>query len=184
MFCKANRLNSRDVAPGTETVIASVEAPFYLFLELLEPSGLIDSTDPIDGILITLLRRLHNTVSGTLALIVLGRVQEAEVLSRTIMESSLTIQYALARDTDHRLLKYFKQYVQDEREQIRKWKAELANIGVEAHQDHQRRIDDKLSALDGYDAFIEHFAAMLSPDSSSLRAWPRSLSDLNLSDAP
>ncbi|MFW5330495.1 DUF5677 domain-containing protein [Hydrogenophaga sp. ZJX-1] len=172
MFCKTNRISSADIAPSTETVIASVEAPFYLFLELLEPSGLADSTDPVDGILITLLRRLHNTTSGALTLVVLGRIQEAEILSRTIMESALTIQYALAQQTGHRLVKYFKHYIQTERDQIKKWKGELPGLNLETQSDHQIRIDVKLSALDGYKAFIEHFARMQKTDSAGSKNWP------------
>ena len=172
MFSKSNGLDSALIAPSTETLIASVEAPFYLFLELLEPSGLADSTDPVDGIIITLLRRLHNTTSGALTLIVHGRIQEAEILSRTIMESALTIQYALAQDTGQRLLKYFKLYVQTEREQTKKWKGDLPSLSSESQSDHQRRIDEKLSALDGYDAFIEHFARTQAANSLGPKAWP------------
>lgn len=172
MFAKTNRLDSADIAPATETVIAAVEAPFYLFLELLEPSGLADSSEPVNGILITLLRRLHNTTSAALTLVVLGRVQEAEILSRTIMESALTIQYALAQDTGQRLVKYFKLYVQTERDQTKKWKGDLPGLDSESQNDHQRRIEEKLSALDGYDAFIEHFSRTQATDSVGPKAWP------------
>lgn len=172
LFLKTNRLGSAHIAPATETLIASVEAPFYLFLELLESSGLADSTDPVDGILVTLLRRLHNTTSGALMLIVLGRIQEAEILSRTIMESALTIQYALAQDTGQRLMKYFKLYAQTERDQTKKWKGELPSLNSESQSDHQRRIDEKLSALDGYDAFIEHFSKTQAADASGPKVWP------------
>ncbi len=172
MFSKTNRLSAAAIAPATETIVASVEAPFYLFLELLESSGLADSTDPVDGILITLLRRLHNTTSGALTLVVLGRIQEAEILSRTIMESALTIQYALAQDTGPRLVKYFKIYVQTERDQIKKWKGELPGLNSESQSDHQHRIDEKLSALDGYDAFIEHFSRTQPTGSVGPKTWP------------
>lgn len=172
MFSKSSRLDSAHIGPAAETLIASVEAPFYLFLELLEPSGLADSTDPVDGVLITLLRRLHNTTSAALTLTVLGRIQEAEVLSRTIMESALTIQYALVQDTGQRLIKYFKLYVQTERDQTRKWKSDLPNLDSESQSDHQRRIDEKLKALDGYDVFIEHFSKTLPIDSDGPKTWP------------
>lgn len=172
MFCATNRLNAAAVAPSTEVVIANVEAPFGLFVEVLELSSFAESPDPVDGLLITLIRRLHDTVSGALALLALGRFQQAEILSRTVMESALSFQYILAENSGYRLVQYFQHYVQVEREQNRKWQNELAGTPAATREDHQRRITDKAGALDGYEAFIQHFTATL-PVSPVLNGrWP------------
>jgi len=172
MFCETNRLDVAVIAPSTEIVIANVEAPFGLFVELLEPSRLGESNDPVDGLLITLMRRLHDTVSGALALLALGRFQQAEILSRTVMESALSVQYIMAEHSGHRLVQYFQQYVKAEREQNRKWQNEIEGAPAPLREEHQRRIKDKAEALAGYEAFIQHFAATLPPASIQAKAWP------------
>lgn len=172
MFCAANRLGAGVVAPSTEQVIANVEAPYGLFLEVLPTSPLADSPDPVDGLLITLIRRLHDTVSGALVLLALGRFQQAEILSRTVMESSFSFQYILAKNSGHRLVQYFKRYIQVEREQNRKWKNELAGAPAATQEDHRRRITDKAEALDGYEAFINHFTASLPASPVLSETWP------------
>jgi len=172
MFCATNRLNAAAVAPSTEVVIANVEAPFGLFVEVLELSSFAESPDPVDGLLITLIRRLHDTVAGALALLALGRFQQAEILSRTVMESALSFQYILAENSGHRLVQYFQHYVQVEREQNRKWQNEIAGSPASTHEDHQHRITDKAEALDGYEAFIQHFKATLPASPVLNRGWP------------
>jgi len=107
MFCQVNHLEPAIVSSATAEIIANVEAPYGLFIEMLDPSGLATSTDPVDGLLITMLGRLHETVSGALALLALGRFQPAEVLSRTVMGSALSLQYILAEHSGARLVQYF-----------------------------------------------------------------------------
>ena len=172
MFCETNRLNVAVIAPSTEVVIANVEAPFGLFVEILEPSRVAESDDPVDGLLITLMRRLHDTVVSALALLALGRFQQAEILSRTVMESALSLQYILAEHSGHRLVQYFQDYVQVEREQNRKWQNEIASAPAPWREDHLRRIKDKAEALAGYEAFIQHFAATLPAASIQSKGWP------------
>lgn len=171
MFCKVNCLNVAVIAPSTEVVIANVEAPFGLFVELLELSRLAKSNDPVDGLLITLMRRLHDTLSGALALLAVGRFQQAEILSRTVMESALSVQYILAEHSGHRLVQYFQHYIKEERDQNRKWQNEIEGAPAPFREDHQRRIKGKAEALAGYESFIQHFAATLPATSIQAKAW-------------
>lgn len=172
MFCEKNRLNFAVIPPSTEIVIANALAPFGLFVEALELSPIAASTDPVDGVLITLVGRLHDAVSGALALLVLGRFQQAEILSRTVMESALLVQYVLVENSGHRLAQYFRHYVQTEREQNRKWLNEIRGAPAATRDNHRRRIADKTKALEGYAAFIQQFADALPPSPSVAKGWP------------
>jgi hypothetical protein len=172
MFCKANHLDAAIVAPSTEIVVAHAEATFGLFVECLQSADVRSSPDPVEGLLITLIGRLHDAVSGALALLVIGKHQQAEILSRTIMESALSIRYILNDHTSQRLARWFLSYVQTERDQNRKWKNEILNVQAELREDHQRRILDKEGALDGYEAFIQEFAATLPTQLSQVNRWP------------
>lgn len=172
MFCKNNRLIQGIVAPASAQTIAHVEAPFLLFLELLDPSGVSSSTNPVDGLLVTLLGRLHNTVAGSLVLLSTGQFQQAEILSRTVMESALSFQYIMAEQSGHRLAHYFSNYVREEREQLRKWKNEIDGVTDAWRLNHEHRILDKQASLAGYEAFIEQFAATLPSLSKGSKTWP------------
>jgi hypothetical protein len=172
MFCEANRLNVSGIGASVQVVIANVEAPFGLFVENLEPSRLAESENPVDGLLITLLHRLHDTVSGALALLAIGRFQQAEILSRTVMESALSLQYILSKDTGFRLAEYFLGYVKVEREQNQKWLKTIEGSPKELRDEHQCLIKEKDEALVGYELFIDHFRVSLAEGSHQPKAWP------------
>lgn len=158
MFARVNHLNPENIPVKVKGVIAHSAASFYLFVECLEPSGLSNSINSIDGLLITLTNRLYNVVSATLSLLALTRLQQAEILSRTVMESSLTLMYLAQADSGIRIVQYFESYVGQEREQNRKWQKELSSLPEEQRLDHEARIKDKNEALDSMELYIRHFA--------------------------
>jgi hypothetical protein len=88
------------------------------------------------------------------------------------MESALSFQYILVEHTGHRLVQYCRSYLKDEREQTRKWQNEIANVTAPWRADHERRIVEKRESVDGSEAFIAHFAALLPPSPAASRAWP------------
>lgn len=172
MFARTNHLESKSIPVKIKGVIAHTAAPFYLFAECLEPSGLSNSPNPIDGLLITLATRMYNVVSGALSLLALGRLQEAEILSRTVMESALSLQYLAEEDSGTRLVQYFEHYLGQEREQNRKWQKELAGLSDEWKSNHEARIKDKNEALDNTALFIEHFAEAIGVKYPSEKGYP------------
>ena len=99
IFSRSNRLNQKTIPANVRSVIAHTSAPIYLFTECLDPSGLSNSPDPIDGLLITQATRMFKVVSGMLSLLTLGQTQQAEILSRTAMESALTLLYIAQADS-------------------------------------------------------------------------------------
>lgn len=172
MFARANHLDTKSIPVKVKDVLAHSAAPFYLFAECLEPSGLSNSPNPIDGLLITLVTRMYNVVSGTLSLLALGRLQEAEILSRTVMESSLTLLYLAQADSGARLVQYFEHYVGQEREQNRKWLKEVATLPNEWKFDHEARIKGKNEALNNMALRIEHFADAIGVKYPSEKGFP------------
>lgn len=172
MFARVNHLDPTNIPVKVKGVIAYSAAPFYLFAECLEPSGLSNSPNPIDGLLITLSTRMYNVVSGTLSLLALGRLQQAEILSRTVMESSLTLMYLAQADSGARLVQYFEHYVGQEREQNQKWQKELTELPDEWKFDHEARIKDKNEALDNMALYIEHFAEAIGVKFPSEKGFP------------
>lgn len=172
MFARVNHLDTKSIPVKVKNVIAHSAAPFYLFAECLEPSGVSNSPNPIDGLLITLATRMYNVVSGTLSLLAIGRLQQAEILSRTVMESSLTLLYLAQADSGARLVQYFEHYIGQEREQNRKWQKELAGLPKEWKFDHEARIKDKNEALNNMALYIEHFANAIGVKSPSEKGFP------------
>lgn len=172
LFARTNRLEPTNIPVKAKGVIAHAAAPFYLFAECLEPSGLSNSPNPIDGLLIALATRMYNVVSGTISLLVLGRLQQAEILSRTVMESALSLLYLAEADTGARLVQYFEHYIGQEREQNRKWQKELAALPDKWRSDHNARIRDKNEALDNMALFVEHFAQTVGVKYPSEKGYP------------
>jgi Family of unknown function (DUF5677) len=158
MFARTNHLDTKNIPTKVKSVIAHAAAPMFLFKECLEFSDVSNSTNPIDGLLITMATRMYKVVSGTLSLLALGQLQQAEILSRTVMESSLSLLYIAEKDTGIRILQYFEDYIKQEREQNRKWKNELVALPDDWKFDNDIRINKKNEALDNTALFLEHFA--------------------------
>ena len=172
MFARTNHLESKHIPVKIKGVIAHTAAAFYLFAECLEPSGLSNSPNPVDGLLITLATRMYNVVSGALSLLALGRLQEAEILSRTVMESALSLQYLAEENSGTRFVQYFEHYLGQEREQNRKWQKEVDGLSDEWKSDHEARIKGKNEALDNTALFIEHFAEAIGVNYPSEKGYP------------
>lgn len=173
IFAHSNHLNSDCISDNVKSVITYSVAPFYLFLECLEPSGVSNSPDPINGLLITLATRMFKTVSGTLSLLSLGQFQQAEILSRTIMESALTLLYISQSDTKIRLVQFLTAYIDQEYEQNRKWLKELSTLDDSLKVSHEKRIQDKNKILDESMEFLKLFAQQIEADFPSKNRLPK-----------
>jgi hypothetical protein len=114
-------LDRKGMPAGLESSIFAVSAPFFLYIESLEETGLASSNDPVDGLLTTLVNRCFNAVTGGLALLATGHLQEAEVLARTVMESALTFLYIGNQNPGERFVQYFTFYIETEKKQNRNW---------------------------------------------------------------
>ena len=174
-FAQVNRLEPKHIPVNVKVVIAHAAAPFYLLFECLDPSGLSDSSNPIDGLLLTLAKRVYDTVSGTLSSAAQGRLQQAEILSRTVMESALSLCYITQTDSGPRLIQFFEHYIAQEREQNKKWLRELASLSEAGRTDHEARITSKNEALNNTAEFLRMFAMHIGVAFPSEKGYPNLL---------
>jgi hypothetical protein len=172
MFCRDNNLSGVSILARTELLIADTAAPYYLFVGCLYSSGLSISGNSIDGLLVQLAKRMYGVAAGALALLSLHKLQQAEILSRTLMESALSLRYILKENSAERLIQYFEYYIGKEREQNRKWQKELESVTRSRKADHEALIRDKDASLDRYEKFVEYFASEIGALCPSKKGWP------------
>lgn len=171
-FIGTNRLQSYTIAPKARSLIAHAAAPYYLFAECLTPYGVDSSPDPVDGLILTLADRLFRTLSTGVVLVIRGNVQHAEILSRTTMESAISLLYTVEADTQARAIAYLCDYIRQERVQNRKWKNELTSSPKPVQLEHWRKIVDKESSLDAYESLVKRVAEAVHCPYPPNTSWP------------
>jgi hypothetical protein len=153
---------------GLADMICAVTAPYLLMIECLDELG----SDPTNGLLIKLIDRSYETAAGALALISIGHLREAEILSRSILESSVTTAFIVKEVPSQRFAQYFRSYLRTEREQNIKWSRDVERLPLKAKTDHHKRINQKNEAMDGYEQFIAVYIAHCGIDPNKTDAWP------------
>lgn len=169
-FCERRGLSAAMLADGPAQAVCAVSAPFMLMVECLDQ---LDPTDPTGGLLAKLIDRAHETAAGALALVALGHFREAEILARSIMESSVTTAYIVHRAPKERLVGFYDAYIKQERAQNKKWEADLGTLPQDARQDHEARIRNKNEVLDHYDQFVSKLSAHFGLESGKAKGWPK-----------
>ena len=176
LFCEQRGISIASLSPGLSDTICAAAAPYLLMVECLDQ---LDAENPTGGLLVTLIGRTYETAAGCLVLIALGQLREAEILSRSVFESAATTEYIVRKDPTKRLAQFFRAYVEQEREQNRKWKNDIADIPPEAQREHQTRIDQKNLALEVYgrliDGLLRHYRTRLEENDR----WPKLIDRLS-----
>jgi hypothetical protein len=168
-FCERRGIRLTVLSPGLTDMICAAAAPYFLVIESLDH---LKSEDPAAGLLAKLIDRTYGTVAGSLALVCLGHLREAEILSRSVLESSATICYIVNETPPVRLAAFFYAYVREERHQNRKWASELQSLPSETQHDHRTRIDRKNESLDRYDNFIDAYVQHFGLSVEKAKVWP------------
>lgn len=169
-FCERRGISTSMLSTGPAHAICATSAPYLLMVECLDQ---LDPTDPTGGLLAKLIDRAHKTAAGALALVALGHFREAEILARTILESSVTTAYIVHRVPKERLVAFFDAYIKQERAQNLKWKADLNTLPQGAREDHAARIRNKNEALDHYEQLVSMLAAHLGLEPRKAKGWPK-----------
>lgn len=175
IFAKNNHLNFEAMAGNTRSLVAYASAPFYLWAESLNPSPVAKSPDPIDGLLINLGTRVYGTVAAMLSLLAIGKPQDAEILSRTVMESAFSLLYVIEKNSKERLLQFFEIYIRGERKQNLGWEKSLADQSLELIADHQARILHKNNMLDVMENFLTVLSKEIGVEFPSKKTFPPSM---------
>ena len=176
LFCEQRGLSTATASQGLADTICAATAPYLLMVECLDG---LDAEDPVAGLLVTLIRRTYETSAGCLVLIALGQLREAEILSRSVFESSATIAYVVRKDPAKRLAQFFRAYVGLEREQNRKWVNDIDDVPPDVQKDHRSRIDQKTLALDSYDRLIDGFLLHCRTSLEESDRWPKLIDRLS-----
>ena len=167
------------MSKGLADTACATSAPYLLMIECLDQ---LNSEDPTGGLLITLLERTYMTAAGSLVLISHGHLREAEILSRSVLESAATISYIVRESPQERLARFFGAYVSQEREQNQRWKNDLEGSPPEIQQDHRMRIDRKNEALDAYEKIIDELNSHFGIHMTNVNAWPTLVDRLSALD--
>jgi hypothetical protein len=167
-FCERRCLSPEALARGLADMICAVSAPYFLMIECLDGLG----SDPSSGLLVKLVDRAYETAAGSLALIAIGHLREAEILSRSVYESSATTAYIAKDSPSLRLAQFFRSYVREEREQNRKWARDAEEAPLAVRQGHAERIKQKNEAMDAYELFIDGYIAHCGIDPDEAMRWP------------
>lgn len=168
-FCKQRGIAIGSMSQGLADMVCAVTAPYLLMIECLDQ---LDHTDPSCGLVVKLIDRAYGTAAGSLALVSLGHLREAEILSRSVFESAVTITYIVQKNPSLRLGQFFNSYVEQERRQNRKWEEEVRNVPTDIQRDHQARIDQKNEALDHYQQFIAGYLRHCGVAPDKAPKWP------------
>lgn len=167
-FCERRHLSLETMPSGLADMICAVSAPYLLMIECLDGLG----SDPTNGLLIKLLDRSYETAAGALALITIGHLREAEILSRSVFESSVTTAFIAKEMPSERLAQFFRSYVRNEREQNVKWSKDVEGAPTEIKKGHEARITQKNGTMDAYEQFIDGFIAHCGIDTEKTHKWP------------
>lgn len=163
IFCENNNINAGTLKEKIKIVTSESYAPFLLFIESLDTEEFIERNNPFDGFFINMIHRASNTLAGMVSLISTGHLQEAEVISRTLTESTLTIQYLLKNDSFKNLSHYIASYYVGEKRRNDIWKTVLGESDIHPHN---RLIDDKVLVENTQKEICQNFIE------SSGSEWP------------
>ena len=171
-FCNRHTIPQLVVNSVLGDIVCATAAPYLLMIECLDQ---LDPTNPAAGILVKLVDRTYRTAAGSLVLVRLSHVREAEVLARTVFESATTIAYIVHETPAERISTFFQRYVEQERLEIRKWRSELEGKPRRLRLAHLSRIEQKDMVLNSLDQTISKFRKFLHLPSGKSNHWPNVL---------
>ncbi|MEQ1935576.1 MAG: DUF5677 domain-containing protein, partial [Fimbriimonadaceae bacterium] len=150
-------------------IVYAISAPYLLHTECLSQ---LNPEDMVAGHLIKLADRAHETGCAALALCALGQLREAEILSRALFESAATLTFIVQKNTRVRIIQFFKEFIEQKRDQNRKWKNDLRDAAPDIQSDHNRRIFEKCADLDHYEGIVNGLASHYGLDTGAIGKFP------------
>jgi len=134
IFCRSNNIEVKNLDENLKLVTSETFAPFLLFMECLQTQQFRDRSNAIDGYFINMIHRSANTFGSMVSLISSGHLQDAEVISRTLSESALTIQFLLKGDPVDNLSNYLASYYVGQKWKNDKWDASFGKKDIHPHK--------------------------------------------------
>ncbi|QEY63798.1 hypothetical protein FXN65_17715 [Metapseudomonas lalkuanensis] len=156
IFCGNHNIAPETLDSKIKIITAEVYAAFLLFCECLGTNQFRNRNNPFDGFLLNMLHRSSNSFASMVSLIANGHLQDAEVISRTLTESTLAIQFILNGDAEENLTHYLAGYFEGQKWKNDKWQTTIS--GTEGHP-HEKLIaqknDTELKAKEICKKFVE-----------------------------
>jgi hypothetical protein len=126
-FCDTHNITIESMEYGLKWATTETYAPFFLFQECLDTKYFQDRNNSLDGFFINMIHRLSNTFGSMVSLIANGHLQDAEVIARTLSESTLKIQSLLTGNVVDNIANYLAYYFSDSKYKNDQWKSSAAN---------------------------------------------------------
>lgn len=156
IFCTNHNIRAESLDTNLKILVAEVYAPFLLFAECLSTDSFESRANPFDGFFIDMLHRASNVFGGMVALIASGHLQEAEVLSRTLAESSLKIMHLTAGDVENNLAQYIARHFSESEWKNNQWHSVINGDDIHSHKNLiQKKTHTEASAKEVCRTFIE-----------------------------
>jgi hypothetical protein len=138
-FIDNNNLHVGNLEGKLKATVAAVYTPLLLFTECLGTDQFRCRNNITDGFFINMLNRGADTFGGMISLISTGHLQDAEVISRTLSESTLTTNYLLKGDVVENMSHYLASYYSGQKWKNDKWQAAIK----EEYHPHNKLIEEK-----------------------------------------
>jgi hypothetical protein len=156
LFCDNNHINIKTLPSNLKIVISETYAPYLRLTECLVSDTFLNRNNAFDGFFINMAHRVTNTMSSMVVLISTGHLQDAEIIARTVTESSLAIQYLLKDDIPENIAHYLASFYIGQKWKNDKWFTAANNKETNYHNDliqDKNKIEEK--AKDICRSFIE-----------------------------
>lgn len=156
IFCATHNIRAESLEENLKIVVSEVYAPFLLFTECLGTDSFESRANPFDGFFINMLHRASNVFGGMVVLIASGHLQEAEVLSRTLAESSLKISHLTKGEVANNIAQYIASYFSESQWKTDQWQSVINGCDIHPHKELiQNKTDTEDSVREVCRRFIE-----------------------------
>lgn len=132
--------------------------------------------EPTWALLRSMLDRVFEHVEGSIIAFVTGSPASAEVIARTVVESSLNVMYILNDDRINRLIQYFLHYIKQERRKLKMWSDLAIKMDKNEAHIHNLSIEHKRQVLDEIETFVNNAIEQIGIKNTN-GAWPKTIAD-------
>lgn len=156
IFCSNHNIQVESLENSLKIIVSEVYAPFLSLTECLCTNSFEKRANPWDGFFINMLHRASNVFGGMVNLIASGHLQEAEVLSRTLAESSLKISHLTKGDVASNIAHYVAGYFLESQWKTNQWQSIINGSDIHPHKELiQNKTDSEDKAKEVCKMFIE-----------------------------
>lgn len=143
--------------------------------ELKEHVEILNQTDPLWALLLSILDRTFEYTEGSITALVTGSTASSEVITRTVVESAINLLFILGDDKNgYRLPQYLAYYFDKEQEEIDKWIKLAENMNDEERDVHRSSALRKRDAINKLNEYTNTALSQLGlPTTEKLKTqWP------------